>query len=156
MNPPPNDQIPFEKDNQRVSPPPPHPAEEKLEKKSATTPIAGSAGSPVFFSDPNISEPTESDDNEEDFHTYVRNLNHTTKQKVAIMESASEGRDKDYDDVDNPQDFDDDEDSNVAHRIQIDLVWCVSNAGNKAEMYIFGEYLYYKLLKSSLKSYLDA
>ena len=124
-NPPPNDPIPFEKDNQcvsppplypakvkpcvlppplfpakekqHVSPPPPHPAKEKLKKKSAITPVAGSASGPVFFSDPDISEPTESDDNEEDFHTYVRNLNHTTKRKVTIMESASEGRDEDFD-----------------------------------------------------------
>ena len=138
-NPPPNDLIPFEKDNQCVSPPPlypakekthvslpplfpakeekqhvlpppPHPAKEKLEKKLDTIPIVGSASSPIFFSDPDISEPTESYDNEEDFHTYVRNLNHTTKRKVTRMESASEERDKDFDDVDDPQDFDDDED----------------------------------------------
>ena len=125
MNPPPNDPIPFEKDNQHVSPPPlypakekPHvlppplfPAKEKVEKKSGITPIAGSASSPIFFSDPDVFEPAESDDNEEDFHTYVRNLNCTTKWKVVIMESASEGRDEDFDDVNDGQDFNDDEEN---------------------------------------------
>ena len=64
------------KKKQHVLPPPPHPAKENLKKKSATTPVAGSTGSPVFFLDPDVSEPAESNDNEED---YVRNLNHTTK-----------------------------------------------------------------------------
>ena len=107
MKPTKNDPIPFEKDNQHVLPPPlypakekphvlppplfpakekqhvlpppPHPAKEKVEKKSGITPIAGSTSSPIFFSDPDVFEPAESDDNEEDFHTYVRNLNCTTK-----------------------------------------------------------------------------
>ena len=87
-------------------------------------------GSPVFFLDPNISKPAEFNDNEEDFHTYVRNLNRTTKQKVARMESASEERDEDFDDIDDPQDFDDDKDDNGQPYVK--------EQGSKRQYYVQG------------------
>ena len=108
------------------SSPPPIPAKTRHERKNKSSNVprpesssgpARPAHGPVFFSD---NEDIESDTrtqrdshipsvDEEDFHSFVRHIGHTTKQKGIEVESDSEGEDdaEDRKDQENLEDDDD-------------------------------------------------
>ena len=78
---------------------PPIPAKTRHERKNKSSNVPGPAHGPIFFSD---NEDIESDTrtqrdsripsvDEEDFHSFVRCISHTTKQKGIEVESDSEG-----------------------------------------------------------------
>ena len=102
-NPPSDDPLPSDDDDLPPSPPVRLVKEKSDKKKTGIDTIADSARGPYFFPDPAESDPEPDPNDDEDFQTFVRKLNRTSKRNV--VESASEEVDED-----DEEDFDDDED----------------------------------------------